>query len=97
MREKMLINLASIDSMQVKKDKTRKSLYMVHIATRGGEIIRIEHIAWKEKWDEDIDSRDVLLYEPAGWSKESLFSFVERELLGKYEIQWRTGKIKYAV
>jgi hypothetical protein len=72
--------------------------YDVSITTRGGgDKLKIQHTEHAIEWDHHYESQEVIIYEPATGNKETLFDFVEREMLGRYEMEWRTGKVSYKV
>lgn len=100
LKERMLLNLVSIDSIEIKSvgDDNNAQFY-IFVATRGSgsDKMQIFHTEKVVQNDDLLDSKEVLIYEPATGDKETLYDFVEREMLGKYEIKWRTGKIRYEV
>lgn len=98
LRAKMLLNVTSIDMMEIRAIDVDTHDFYIFISTRGGgEKLQIMHTDTKHQQEKCLHSAEVLIYEPADWSKESLFEFIEREMLGKYEIEWRTGKVIYEV
>jgi ribosomal protein L7/L12 len=97
-REKILLNLASVDVVEIRVANEETQTYDVYITTRGGgEKIKVLHTEKELPGDHMYESKEVLIYEPATGAKETLYDFVDREMLGKYEMDGRTGTVKYVV